>query len=186
VVPKTILLFVPIDGVIHPATVDHLYGWPDYSYDYESCYVRQAAGAGGGPNGAPPLRLPHPLHSKIPQSVVSHGNAFGLGGFDGALRPHGPWGPAGGHFRLSKIRSPRPLRRFGGFVAKYLGDGVLIYFGYPQAHEGDAERAVRAGLELVEAVAVLKAPVSLQTRVGVATGLVVVGEGSGIRGWKCH
>jgi class 3 adenylate cyclase len=74
------------------------------------------------------------------------------------------------------------VRRFGGFVAKYLGDGVLIYFGYPQAHEGDAVRAVRAGLELVEAVAALKTPVSLQTRVGVATGLVVVGEGSGIRG----
>jgi class 3 adenylate cyclase len=71
--------------------------------------------------------------------------------------------------------------RFGGFVAKYMGDGVLVYFGYPQAHEDDAERAVRAGLELVEAVAVLKAPVSLQTRVGVATGLVVVGDliGSG-------
>jgi class 3 adenylate cyclase len=52
---------------------------------------------------------------------------------------------------------------------KYLGDDVLIYFVYPQAHEGDAERAVRAGLELVEAVAALKGPVSLQTRVGVAT-----------------
>ena len=40
------------------------------------------------------------------------------------------------------------VRRFGGFVAKYMGDGVLVYFGYPQAHEDDAERAVRAGLEL--------------------------------------
>ena len=48
------------------------------------------------------------------------------------------------------------VRRFGGFVAKYMGDGVLIYFGYPQAHEDDAERAVRAGLELVAAVAALK------------------------------
>ena len=59
--------------------------------------------------------------------------------------------------------------RFGGFVAKYMGDGVLVYFGYPQAHEDDAERAVRAGLEL------------LQARVGIATGLVVVGDliGSG-------
>ena len=58
------------------------------------------------------------------------------------------------------------MRRFGGYVAKYMGDGVLVYFGYPQAHEDDAERAVRAGLELVEAVAALKAPVSLQTRLG--------------------
>ena len=48
------------------------------------------------------------------------------------------------------------VRRFGGFVAKYMGDGVLVYFGYPQAHEDDAERAVRAGLELIAAVSALK------------------------------
>jgi class 3 adenylate cyclase/predicted ATPase len=73
------------------------------------------------------------------------------------------------------------VRRFGGFVAKYLGDGVLIYFGYPEAHEDDAERAVRAGLELIAAVTALKTPASLQTRVGIATGLVIVGDliGSG-------
>ncbi len=71
--------------------------------------------------------------------------------------------------------------RFGGFVAKYMGDGVLIYFGYPQAHEDDAERAVRAGLELVAAVGALKTHAPLQTRVGISTGLVVVGDliGSG-------
>src|SRR5260370_11405626 len=68
------------------------------------------------------------------------------------------------------------VRRFGGFVAKYLGDGVLVYFGYPQAHEDDAERAVRAGLELVGAVSALKPNAPLQTRVGIATGLVVVGD----------
>src|SRR6201984_2283010 len=74
-----------------------------------------------------------------------------------------------------------PVQRFGGFVAKYMGDGVLIYFGYPQAHEDDAERAVRAGLDLVAAVGALKTHAPLQTRVGVATGLVVVGDliGSG-------
>jgi class 3 adenylate cyclase len=73
------------------------------------------------------------------------------------------------------------VRRFDGFVAKYLGDGVLVYFGYPQAHEDDAERAVRAGLELIAAVAGLKTHASLQSRVGIATGLVVVGDllGSG-------
>jgi class 3 adenylate cyclase/predicted ATPase len=71
--------------------------------------------------------------------------------------------------------------RFGGFVAKYMGDGVLVYFGYPQAHEDDAERAVRAGLELIQAVGGLKSKAPLQTRVGIATGLVVVGDliGSG-------
>jgi class 3 adenylate cyclase/predicted ATPase len=66
--------------------------------------------------------------------------------------------------------------RFGGFVAKYMGDGVLIYFGYPQAHEDDAERAVRAALELVIAVGDLKTHETLKTRVGIATGLVVVGD----------
>ena len=62
-----------------------------------------------------------------------------------------------------------------------MGDGVLVYFGYPQAHEDDAERAVRAGLELIQAVGGLKSGAPLQTRVGIATGLVVVGDliGSG-------
>jgi len=62
-----------------------------------------------------------------------------------------------------------------------MGDGVLVYFGYPQAHEDDAERAVRAGLELVAAVSGLKTHAALKTRVGIATGLVVVGDliGSG-------
>ncbi|OSI48518.1 AAA family ATPase [Bradyrhizobium canariense] len=66
----------------------------------------------------------------------------------------------------------------GGFVAKYLGDGVLAYFGYPQAHEEDAEQAVRAGLALIEAVAKLEAghATTLRVRVGIATGLVVVGD----------
>jgi class 3 adenylate cyclase len=70
------------------------------------------------------------------------------------------------------------IRRWGGHVAKYLGDGVLAYFGYPQAHEDDAERAVRAGLAVVEAVARMSAPgaQSLAARVGIATGLVMVGE----------
>ena len=73
------------------------------------------------------------------------------------------------------------VQRFGGFVAKYMGDGVLVYFGYPHAHEDDAERAVRAGLELVAAVGALTTHAPLQTRVGIATGLVVIGDliGSG-------
>jgi predicted ATPase/class 3 adenylate cyclase len=73
------------------------------------------------------------------------------------------------------------VRRFGGYVAKYLGDGALAYFGYPQAHEDDAERAVRAGLQLIAAVTGLETHASLRTRVGIATGLVVVGDliGSG-------
>src|SRR5580700_6144465 len=66
---------------------------------------------------------------------------------------------------------------FAGFVSRYMGDGVLVYFGYPQAHEDDAERAVRAGLGAIDAVGRLDVKsVKLQTRVGIATGLVVVGD----------
>jgi class 3 adenylate cyclase len=68
------------------------------------------------------------------------------------------------------------VARFDGFVAKYMGDGVLVYFGYPQAHEDDAERAVRAGLALVGAVGRLDSPEPLQARLGVASGLGVVGD----------
>jgi class 3 adenylate cyclase/predicted ATPase len=65
----------------------------------------------------------------------------------------------------------------GGFVSRYMGDGVLVYFGYPQAHEDDAERAVRAGLGAIEAVSRIDVKsVKLQARVGIATGLVVVGD----------
>jgi class 3 adenylate cyclase len=76
----------------------------------------------------------------------------------------------------------RSVRRYNGFVARYMGDGILIYFGYPAAHEDDAERAVRAGLELVDAVAKLNnsmdpfTDLNLRVRVGIATGLVVVGD----------
>ena len=65
---------------------------------------------------------------------------------------------------------------FDGFVAKYMGDGVLIYFGYPEAHEDDAERAVRAGLAVIDAVGGLATPERLSVRLGVASGLVVVGD----------
>jgi len=76
------------------------------------------------------------------------------------------------HRTVAKVVS-----EFDGFVSRYMGDGVLIYFGYPQAHEDDAERAVRAGLRAIEAVSLIDTKsVMLQTRVGIATGLVVVGE----------
>ena len=75
-------------------------------------------------------------------------------------------------------RVAKTVQRFGGFVAKYMGDGVLMYFGYPQANENDAELAVRTGLKLVTKVAELRPhpDVALQVRVGIASGLVVVGD----------
>lgn len=72
----------------------------------------------------------------------------------------------------------RAIRRFDGFIARFMGDGVLAYFGYPRAHEDDAERAVRAGLAVVDVISRLMLPIKvrLAVRVGIATGLVVVGE----------
>jgi class 3 adenylate cyclase/predicted ATPase len=68
------------------------------------------------------------------------------------------------------------VARFGGFVAKYMGDGVLIYFGYPEAHEDDPERAARAGLAVIHAVGRLATEEPLNVRIGIASGLVVVGD----------
>jgi len=75
------------------------------------------------------------------------------------------------------------IELFGGYVARYMGDGMLVYFGYPQAHEDDAERAIRAALKIVEEIAVMepRPGLALQVRVGVATGHVIAGDviGSG-------
>jgi class 3 adenylate cyclase len=78
----------------------------------------------------------------------------------------------------------RVIGRYQGMIARYMGDGVLAYFGYPRAQEDDTEQAVRAALALVDAVANLQTnvDVALQVRVGIATGTVVVGKGSEVRG----
>jgi predicted ATPase/class 3 adenylate cyclase len=68
------------------------------------------------------------------------------------------------------------MDRYGGHVAQYLGDGLMVYFGWPAAHEDDAERAVLAAIETLDAVKVVRAPAPLQVRIGIATGPVVVGE----------
>src|SRR5216683_2786660 len=80
------------------------------------------------------------------------------------------------------------VARFDGFVAQYLGDGVLVYFGYPAAHEHDTEQAVRAGLAILDAVGTLKvaSDMTVQARVGIATGLVVVGEPLGTGDTRQH
>ena len=110
----------------------------------------------------------------------SDGDVLRLGGLNGPLGAHGPEDLREVISAYQKCVA-ETVERFDGFVAKYMGDGVLVYFGYPIAHEDDAERAVRAGLELVAAIGDLKTHAALQTRVGIATGLVVVGDliGSG-------
>src|SRR5262249_43811683 len=83
-----------------------------------------------------------------------------------------------GVIRLYQNTVAGEIARFEGHIAKFMGDGVLAYFGWPRAHEDEAERATRAGLAMTEAVSRLKAPGGepLQTRIGIATGLVVVGD----------
>ena len=80
--------------------------------------------------------------------------------------------------RAYQVAVAAVVERYRGHVAQYLGDGLLLYFGYPHAHENTAESAVRAGLEIVRAVRTLVLPqdVTFRVRVGIATGLVVVGE----------
>ena len=116
---------------------------------------------------------------------------------------HGAVLRPGGLDRLARQLDPEDLRQvirayqatcaaviqhFAGHIAQYLGDGLLVYFGYPQAHEDDAPRAVHTGLRIVEAIGTLNTDlvrdhgVRLAVRVGIHTGLVVVGEmGSGDR-----
>jgi len=74
------------------------------------------------------------------------------------------------------------IERFGGSVAQYLGDGVMASFGYPEAHDNDAERAVRAGLAILDAISILNEhpdPPKLSARIGIDSGAVVVGGGAG-------
>jgi class 3 adenylate cyclase len=72
------------------------------------------------------------------------------------------------------------ITRYDGFVARYVGDGILTYFGWPAAHEDDAERAVRAALEIVQTVRRASTTEALSVRIGIATGAVVVGEAAGV------
>src|SRR5216117_3889234 len=87
--------------------------------------------------------------------------------------------------RLYQATCAEVIQRFDGYMAQYLGDGLLVYFGYPHAHEDEAQRAVQAGLELVEAMEPLNTRLEPQyrvlvaVRVGLHTGLVVIGEMGG-------
>ncbi|UCH48900.1 MAG: AAA family ATPase [Betaproteobacteria bacterium] len=72
------------------------------------------------------------------------------------------------------------VARYEGHIAQFLGDGVLVYFGYPKAHEGEAERAIRAGLDIVKRVGELSSAHKLQVRIGIDTGLVVIGQGEAL------
>src|SRR5271156_3188516 len=128
---------------------------------------------------AAPAESPAPDAAERRQLTVMFCDLGGSTAMSARLDPEDMREIIGAYHRLCANR----IERDGGFVAKYMGDGVLAYFGYPQAHEHDAERAVQAGLAIVDAAPklVTAAGSPLHVRVGIATGLVVVGEliGSG-------
>ena len=108
------------------------------------------------------------------QLTVLFCDLVGSTALSGAMDPEALRGLMGRYHEACRV----VVEKYAGQVAQYLGDGVMAYFGWPVAHEDDAERALRAGLELVAAVKrVTGAPSELQVRIGVATGPVVVGEG---------
>ena len=123
---------------------------------------------------AAPARAPPPSAPERRQLTVMFCDLVGSTALSARLDPEDLRAVIGAYHRCVAA----VIERAGGFVAKYMGDGVLAYFGYPRADEHDAERAVRAGLKLVEAVPGLDtaAAVPLQVRVGIGTGLVVVGD----------
>ena len=107
------------------------------------------------------------------QLSVMFCDVIGFTGLSSRLDPEGLSGVVRGY----QERVARTIGRFGGFIARYVGDAVLIYFGWPEAHEANAERAVRAAVAVVEAIRL--APIGseqLRVHIGIATGLVVIGE----------
>jgi class 3 adenylate cyclase len=137
---------------------------------------------GGPAPAAPQVPATSPTLREIAerrQLTVMFCNLVGATALLGRLDPEDLRGIIGAYHRCCT----EVIERNEGFLAKYMGDGVLVYFGYPQAREDDAERAVRAGLALVEAMPKLATAAGspVQVRVGIATGLVVVGDwiGSG-------
>ena len=121
---------------------------------------------------APPATVPIPAVAERRQLTVMFCDMVGSTALSARLDPEDYREVIAAYHRaVAKI-----IAESDGFVSRYMGDGVLVYFGYPQAHEDDAERAVRAGLACIDAVGRLDVKsVELQARVGIATGLVVVG-----------
>ena len=130
------------------------------------------AALGGDPGPIPPTVAP-PAVAERRQLTVMFCDLVGSTALSARLDPEDYRDViAAYHGAVAKI-----IGEADGFVSRYMGDGVLVYFGYPQAHEDDAERAVRAGLTCIDTVGRLDVKsVKLQARVGIATGLVVVGD----------
>jgi len=132
-----------------------------------------ALGGGASPAAPAPVSSSAPAEAERRQLTVMFCDLVGSTALSAQLDPEDYRDVVAAYHRAVSDA----VKSLDGFVAKYMGDGVLAYFGYPRAHEDDAERAVRAGLGVVDAVARLDVKsVKLQARVGIATGLVVVGD----------
>ena len=136
--------------------------------------AKPASAQHAGPSApAEAPRTARAIEAERRQLTVMFVDLVGSTALSAALDPE----EMGAVIRIYQNAAAGETRRFEGHIAKFMGDGVLAYFGWPQAHEDDAERAVRAGLALVEAVGRLEAGGRrLAARIGIATGLVVVGE----------
>ncbi len=137
-------------------------------------FCGECGAALGSPTGAP-VRAPAaeaPERAERRQLTVMFCDLVGSTALSERLDPE----DLRGLMRSYQQTIKQVVERYDGHVAQYLGDGVMVYCGWPQAHEDDAERAVRVGLEAVQAVKVITAPAPLRVRVGIATGTVVVGE----------
>jgi class 3 adenylate cyclase len=132
-----------------------------------------AAGAGRAAAEDVPAESPAnaPAEAERRQLTVMFCDLVGSTPLSARLDPEDLRGIIGSYHRCVA----ETVESFGGFVARYMGDGILVYFGYPQAHEDDAERATRCGLALVDRVPQLNRAEELHARIGISTGLVVVG-----------
>src|SRR5215471_13272448 len=137
-----------------------------------------ATAAGQRPHAAPPPAAFHTPDAERRQLTVLFCDLVDSTKLSGQLDPE----DLREVIRAYQASSAEVIDRFEGHIAQYLGDGLLVYFGYPRAHEDDAQRAVRAGREIVTAIGALNARlerekrIRLAVRVGIHTGLVVVGE----------
>ena len=137
---------------------------------------RRAIVAAGGPAVAVGSSLDQPgLDAERRQITVMFCDMVGSTALSEQIDPEELREIMGAYQRLAGAT----VERYDGQVAQYPGDGIVAYFGWPTAHEDDAERAVRAALDIIESVATIKSSQPVRVRAGIATGSVVVGDTGG-------
>ncbi len=165
------------DDLLPTLTADDLRDIGVTSVGHRRRMLDAIAAVRGEPASAPDLQPPPQLLAERRQVSVLFCDLVGSTALSARLDPE----DLSAVIRAYQARVNETAARYGGFIARYLGDGVLIYFGWPQAREDDPERAVRAALDVMNAIS--RAPIRgerLRVRIGIATGLVVIGERIGV------